>query len=97
MYEIEYTEEAEADLVYFRKHEQALILDEVERRLRYEPTVPTRNRKQLMSNQTAAWELRIGDFRVFYNPDEIIQIVAIVRIGEKRGNEFFFRGKRGEL
>lgn len=97
MYEIEYTEAAEEDLTYFRKHEQALILDEVEHRLRYEPTVPTRNRKPLMPNKTAAWELRIGDFRVFYDPDEVVQIVAIMRVGEKRGNAFFFRGKRGEL
>jgi mRNA-degrading endonuclease RelE of RelBE toxin-antitoxin system len=94
MYDIEYTEEAEEDLAYFRKHEQALIIDEVERRLRYEPAVPTRNRKQLTPNQTAGWELRIGDFRVFYNPDEVVQIVAIVRIGEKRGNAFFFRGEK---
>lgn len=97
MYEIKYTEEAEEDLTYFRKHEQALIVNEVERRLRYEPTVPTRNRKELTPNETAGWELRIGDFRVFYNPDKVVQIVAIVRVGEKRGNAVFFRGKRGDL
>lgn len=56
-----------------------------------------RNRKELRPNSTAAWELRIGNFRVFYDPDEIIQIVGIVRIGEKRGNRVFFRGEQGEL
>ena len=47
MYEIEYTEEALDDLVYFRKYEQALIVDEVEQRLQIEPTTPTRNQKKL--------------------------------------------------
>ena len=97
MYEIEYTQDALDDLAYFRKHEQVLIVDEIERRLRHEPTLPTRNRKELRPNQIALWELRIGKFRVFYNPKEIIQVVEIVRIGEKRGNSVLFRGKREKL
>lgn len=97
MYEIEYTAEALDDLAYFRKHEQVLIVEEIERRLQDGPTTPNRNRKELRPNSTATWELRIGNFRVFYNPNEIIQVVGIARIGEKRGNTVFFRGKRGEL
>lgn len=62
MYEIEYTPDAQDDLAYFRKHEQVLIVNEIERRLRYEPTIQTRNRKELKPNQTASWELRIAVF-----------------------------------
>lgn len=65
--------------------------------MRYEPAVKTRNRKQLRPNSVAEWELRIGDFRVLYNVDQQVCIVEIRRIGEKRRNEFFFRGQREDL
>lgn len=97
MYEIEYSEDAVADLVHFRKFEQVEITDAVEQHLTFEPTVPSRRRKQLRPNRTSNWELRIGNFRVFYNAVEMVRIVAVVRIGEKRGNMLFFRGKRGEI
>ena len=80
MYGIEYTEQATADLHWFKKHEQQRIIDGIEQRLRYEPTVQTRNRKLMRPNATAAWELRIGDFRVLYDVDVQVRIVAIKRI-----------------
>lgn len=52
------------------------ILDEVERRLSHEPTSPNRNRKLLVNlmppwdAEFAVWELRVGDFRVFYDVSE---------------------------
>jgi mRNA-degrading endonuclease RelE of RelBE toxin-antitoxin system len=42
----------------------------------------------------AAWELRIAEFRVFYNVEEQVQIVEIKRIGEKEGNTFLFADSR---
>jgi mRNA-degrading endonuclease RelE of RelBE toxin-antitoxin system len=97
MYRIEYTEKAIEDLKWFKKHEQRRIVDRIGLQLRYEPTVKTRNRKRMQSNGTAEWELRIGDVRVLYDVDEQAHIVEIQRIGEKRGREFFFRGKKEDL
>ena len=97
MYEIEFTESAKADLKWFRKREQAEILDAIYMQLRYEPMVRTRNRKPLDENETATWELRVGNARVFYDVDEIVRIVSIQAVGEKRGNRIFFRGKEGKL
>ena len=97
MYDIEYIETAMADLQWFKKYEQNQILDGIDQRLRYQPTVETRNRKRLRPNTTAAWELRIGNFRVLYDVDAQVGIVEIKRIGEKRSNEFFFRGHKGDL
>jgi mRNA-degrading endonuclease RelE of RelBE toxin-antitoxin system len=97
MYEIEYTDRALEDIRWFKKHEQNIIIDAIEQQLRYEPTVETRNRKVMQPNSTAAWELRISVFRVFYDVAEHIQIVAIERVGEKRGNAVFFRGRKEEL
>jgi mRNA-degrading endonuclease RelE of RelBE toxin-antitoxin system len=45
----------------------------------------------------AAWELRIAEFRVFYNVEEQVQIVEIKRIGEKEGNNFLFRGQQEDV
>ena len=97
MYDIDYTEDAIEDLQYFRKHEQNIIVDGIDEQLRYEPMVETRNRKRMRSNDTAEWELRIGDYRVLYHVGAQVRIVEIQRIGEKRGNAFFFRGRKTDL
>jgi len=59
--------------------------------------VETRNRKRLHPNETAEWELRIGKFRVFYEVDEVVYIVAIEAIAEKKGASLFFQGEEREL
>lgn len=97
MYEIEYTQEAIDDLRHFQKREQNMIVDGIDQQLRYEPTTETRNRKQMQINNLAKWELRIGEFRVLYNVDTQVRIVEIQRIGEKRGNTFFFQGRKKDL
>jgi hypothetical protein len=53
MYDIDYTEAAIADLQWFRKHEQNVIIDGIDQRLRYEPMTENRNRKLLRPNATA--------------------------------------------
>lgn len=97
MYAIEFTETARLDLQWFRKHEQNIITDAILQRLRHEPTQENRNRKQLRSNRTATWELRVGQYRVLYDVDVTVRIVAIQRIGEKRGNQFFFKGQQEDV
>lgn len=97
MYEIEYTPQAIADLKWFSKHEQNIIVDGVEANLRYTPTTITRNRKRMRPNAIAEWELRIGNFRVFYEVEMQVRIVEIQRIGEKRGSRFFFHGHEEEV
>lgn len=69
----------------------------VDAQLRYEPTVETRNRKELRPNEVASWELRIGRFRVFYDVDKEDLCVNIEAIGFKIGFELFIRGERTEL
>jgi mRNA-degrading endonuclease RelE of RelBE toxin-antitoxin system len=97
MYDIVYSDAAIEDLQWFRKHEQNGIIDEIEQQLRYEPLVETRNRKPMHPNETAEWELRIGDFRVLYDVETQVRIVEIQRIGEKRGSTFFFRRRKEGL
>lgn len=93
MYEIEFTPEAVQDLRYFKKFEQNIIIDAIQTQLLYEPTTETRNRFRRSPPDIAEWELRIGIFRVFYNVDDLVQIVSIERIGEKPNNTVSFRGQ----
>jgi len=53
MYAIEFTPEADQDLSYFMKWEQKQITDAIEAQLEHQPTVETRNRKQLRPNPVA--------------------------------------------
>ncbi|MCU0544547.1 MAG: type II toxin-antitoxin system RelE/ParE family toxin [Oscillatoriaceae cyanobacterium Prado104] len=95
MYGIEFTPTAAQDLQYFRKFEQKIILDAIQIQLSYEPTVETNNRFRRSPPDIAQWELRTGVFRVFYNVDELVEIVSIERIGKKPNNTVLFRGKEG--
>ena len=97
MYDIKFSAGAFEDLAWFRKNEQNEIRDAIYDNLVYEPNVETRNRKQLRPNDTAEWELRIGKFRVFYNVDEVVYIVAIEAIAWKKGASLFFQGEEREL
>lgn len=96
-FEVKYTGDALEDLEEFRKYDQTLILDTVDRQLSDQPAVATRNRKRLRPNRVSEWELRIGRFRVFYDvlPDE--QLVKVVAAGYKEGNRLFIRGEEFEL
>ncbi len=97
IYTIEFSLEAETDLRWYSRREQNIILDGIKTNLRYEPTRVTLNRKPCRHEpeRVADWELRIGIYRVYYNVDESVQIVAIERIGDKPNNTAFFRGSRG--
>jgi mRNA-degrading endonuclease RelE of RelBE toxin-antitoxin system len=92
------TSEAEDDLKWFDRREGNIIVDGITTNLRYEPTVMTMNRKPCRDDGTknADWELRIGVYRVYYNVEEEVRVVAIERIGEKPNNTVFFRDQQEE-
>src|SRR5215510_7365683 len=83
-YKIGFTASALEDLAWFRKSEQNEIRDGIYGHLEYEPTRETRNCKKLRLNDTAEWELRLGKFRIFYDVNVTVRIVAIQAIAEKR-------------
>src|SRR5438552_18957162 len=95
--EINYTEDALVDLEGFRKYDQTLILDTVDRQLAHQPAVETRNRKHLRPNRVSEWELRVGHFRVFYDVVADEHLVKVVAIGYKEGSRLFLHGEEFEL
>lgn len=96
MYKIEFTQDAQEDLVWFTKREQNIILDGIKTNLRDEPTVITKNRHPCHDDPTKVsdWELRIGVYRIYYNVDEVVLVVEVERIGEKPNNVVKFRGRK---
>ena len=89
MFEIRFAESVEGDLrkipVYYRNQ----ILDSIEEQLAHEPETATRNRK-LLENlippwQTVEpiWELRVGEYRVFYDVSLTESIVYVRAVRKK--------------
>jgi mRNA-degrading endonuclease RelE of RelBE toxin-antitoxin system len=90
MYGIRYAEDVTDDLKKLRPAQRKQILDRIDAQLTYQPTEETRNRKILVGlvppweHEEPVWELRIGQFRVFYDVDEAEAIVVIRAIRRKR-------------
>lgn len=87
MFEIRFAEGVEQDLrkmpIYYRNQ----IFDAVEKQLAHEPETRTRNRKLLENlmppwkTVASIWELRVGEYRIFYDvsPAESVVYVRAVR------------------
>jgi mRNA-degrading endonuclease RelE of RelBE toxin-antitoxin system len=97
-FEIFFSPEAVDHLVALPKFEQTMVVVQIEIQLAYQPTLPTRKRKVLRPNPIAPWELRLGDFRVFYDVQEIpTAIVNVKAVGKKVHNELWIGGDKIEL
>ena len=89
MYEIEFAEGVANDLANLRAYERKRVLDEIEKQLAHEPTRETRNRKILeglippWEHVQPVWELRVGEYRVFYDVNQNLMAVMIRAIRHK--------------
>ena len=78
-------DELRAIQVFFRRPIAAAI----EQQLIHQPTVETKHRKRLLNvepsfeHEPPLWELRVGDFRVFYDADESSASVLVRAIRQK--------------
>jgi mRNA-degrading endonuclease RelE of RelBE toxin-antitoxin system len=97
--EINLTPTAADHVRTFRKFEQRIILDAIEKQLKHEPTTETGNRKRLDENELSDWELRVERFRVFYDvvADDDHQVVRIKAVGHKEHNKLTIGGKEIQL
>lgn len=97
MFNINFTTAALDDLREIKKFDQRRVIDEIESQLAHQPDQPSRNRKHLRPNQLAEWELRVGEFRVFYDVLSADMSVSVVAIGQKIGNRLIVHGEDYEL
>ena len=96
-YRIVYAEEIRDHLRSLTARQRAILFDSIEEQLTYEPTVETRNRKEMLPNSLASWELRIGDLRVYYDVTEVPKTVTVVAVGIKRRHRVFIGGIERQL
>ena len=98
-FEINFTHIAATHVRAYRKFEQQIILDAIEEQLRHEPMTETRQRKRLGANTMSDWELRVQQYRVFYDVliEEDPQVVKIKAVGHKDHNTLYIGGKEVDL
>lgn len=103
-YEIEFADAAIEHLRALTARERATVVDAIEEQLSHEPLVETRNRKPLRPNPIAAWELRVGSLRAFYDitSREALSarssvVVRVMAIGKKARNVLRIGGKEIDL
>ena len=94
---IDYSRDALRQLRGFSTKDQRVLASEVDGQLKHQPDVETRNRKPLKRDVECRWELRVGDFRVFYKVLADEQTVVITAIGHKSHNRLLIEGEETEL
>jgi mRNA interferase RelE/StbE len=83
-YQIEYAEEAVADLKSLRPFDQKKVIRGIEAHLQHEPTKTSRSRiKRMTQPFWSQYRLRIDEFRVYYDIADDARIVSILRVLEK--------------
>lgn len=88
MYTLTFKQGAIDELKELRPFDRTRIMEEL-KELQHAPLQAARNRKQLRAEGDLApvWELRLGDFRVFYEVDEAAGRVVIVLAVRKKGRK----------
>ena len=99
-YKIEFAESSKEHFKHLTANQRTIILNAIEKQLIHKPLNETRNIKALRPNPLAPWELRVGDLRVFYEPEiaeDAKKIIKILAVGRKEGNKLSIGGKVVEL
>ena len=92
-YEIVVHELAEEELASLRAFDQRRVLNDIRDQLSYQPNIATRRRKALFDltpsfeHELPVWELRVGDFRVFYDVDESERRVHVRAVRRKNPSQ----------
>jgi mRNA-degrading endonuclease RelE of RelBE toxin-antitoxin system len=89
MYRIEFVTGVADDLADLRAYDRRLLLDEIDKQLTHEPARRT-GRKKILVGLTPPWEyvepiwqLQVGEYRVFYDIDEVKQVVTVRAVRHK--------------
>jgi mRNA-degrading endonuclease RelE of RelBE toxin-antitoxin system len=101
-HEVRYTPTALGHLRLLSARDRATLVDAVDDQLRHQPDVPTRRRKRMRPNPVAPWELRVGDYRIFYDFEPAVDEAAepevvILAIGVKTGNRLLIGDEEHQL
>jgi mRNA-degrading endonuclease RelE of RelBE toxin-antitoxin system len=96
-YRVALSPEAVDHLRQFSARDAATVLEAIEIHLSLDPEAPSKRRKKLSVNPLAGWELRIGDFRAFYDVTSARRLVEVRAIGVKVHNQLLVAGAEYDL
>jgi mRNA interferase RelE/StbE len=83
MYNITITKKANKALTSLQSRYRERIAETIQR-LGYNPDDATLDIKPLTNHDTAGFRLRVGDYRVLFNRDDEIRVIAIERIAHRQ-------------
>ena len=89
MYSIRYSPGVENDLKRIKVFLRRQIIDAVDKQLSHVPTRITKKRKILhglirpFDSDPPVWQLSVGEYRVFYDVDEVERIVYVRAVRHK--------------
>jgi mRNA interferase RelE/StbE len=87
-YEIRYASEAVDDLHGMRVFDRRQVLDGIELHLTHQPTFVSKSRIKAMSQPFwSQYRLRVGDFRIYYDVNEEVRVVNVLRVLVKTTNQ----------
>ena len=92
-YTIEFTQLALDGLKQVKRYNRQRVVDSLHQQLGHQPTTKSRNRKQLddvipsFDYQPPIWELRVGEYRVFYDVDDTEYVVHVRAVRRKPSNK----------
>lgn len=89
VYKIRFARDVQKDLVALSAYHRVQVIEAIETQLQDAPTTPTRNRKLLVNlippwtAEPPIWELRVGEYRVFYDVSEAEETVYVRAVRRK--------------
>ncbi len=90
-YEIVLKRSAITDMDRLRKFDATAIADAMERHLRRSPRREGKGRiRRLRGLSDPDYRLRVGDFRVFYNVDDRVRQVVVLRVMHKEQTRSYY-------
>lgn len=90
-YEVFLKPSAVDDLDGLRKYDATQIADAIETCLTHEPAKVSKSRiKRLRGVSNPDYRLRVGDYRVFYNVDEDLHRVEVLRVMHKDQTKSYY-------
>jgi mRNA-degrading endonuclease RelE of RelBE toxin-antitoxin system len=83
-YDIQYADEAVADIRALRAYDRRKVLDGIKEHLTHQPKFVSRTRiKAMVQPFWSQFRLRIEDFRVYYDVDDETHEVNVLRVLQK--------------
>ena len=89
MWKLQIAKGVASDLKRLRAYDRKGIVDAIETQLPEEPNKPSRNRKLLVNmippwtSELPVWELRVGEYRIFYDVSEEDGVVFVRAVRQK--------------